>query len=239
MIIDSHTHVQRTSGFWDSPPDRIIQLMDEAGIDMSVIMTYSDDPDLLPYIYESVQKFSGRLIGYARLDPGMGKDAQKILKKAVKKWGMKGLKLHPVGNHVHPAHPVSIELIRIASELGIPTLFHCGDEELTLPLQIASAASKIPEATIIMGHMGGYFHTEDAILAAEKFENVFLETSAMPYPEVIHDAVKRIGAKRVLFASDGPGCPPDLELLKIRRAKLADRDEEMILSGNIRRILGI
>jgi uncharacterized protein len=118
-------------------------------------------------------------------------------------------------------------------------LFPSGDEEFSLPLQIASAAEKVPDAKIIMGHMGGYFHTGDAILSAEKFENVYLETSAMPYPAVIKEAVNKIGARRILFASDGPGCPPDLELRKIRLAELGAAEEKLILSENIKSILGL
>ncbi len=239
MIIDSHTHVQRTSGFWDSPPERIISLMDKAGIDMSVIMTYSDSPSLVEYIHECVVKYPARLIGYARLDPSGGDEVCRVLENAITKLGLKGLKLHPVGNLVHPSADSSLQLIRTAARLGAPTLFHCGDEEFTLPMQIASAAEKCPEATIIMGHMGGYFHVEDAILAAEKFPNIILETSAMPYPEKIAEAVSRIGAERVLFASDGPGCPPDLELKKVKMAGLSTEDEEKVIGANIKKILGL
>jgi uncharacterized protein len=237
MIIDSHTHVQRVSGFWDSPPERIISLMNEAGIDKSVIMTYSDNPELVEYIRDSVNAYPDRLIGYARLNPAEGFSSVKLLNKAVKKWGLKGLKLHPAGNMVHPAHDLSIKLIREAADLGVPVLFHSGDEEFTLPMQIASAAEKVPEAKFILGHMGGYFHTEDAILAAEKFDNIYLETSAMPYPEVITDAVRRIGAERVLFASDGPGCPPDLELKKVKIAKLKPSEENLVFYENIKNLL--
>jgi uncharacterized protein len=239
MIIDSHTHVQRVSGFWDSPPERIISLMDDAGIDKSVIMPYSDNPELVEYTRDAVNAYPERLIGYARLNPAEGSSSVKLLKKAVKKWGLKGLKLHPVGNMIHPAHELSIELIRTAADLGVPILFHSGDEEFTLPMQIASAAEKVPGAKIIMGHMGGYFHTEDAILAAEKYDNIYLETSAMPYPEVIRKAVSLIGAGRILFASDGPGCPPDLELKKVSIAQLKPDEEKLILSENIRNILGL
>ncbi len=239
MIIDSHTHVQRTSGFWDSPPERIISLMDKAGIEKAVIMTYSDSPALVDFIYESVNKFPDRLIGYTRLDPSAGEESCRVLEHSVKHLGMKGLKLHPVGNLVHPSADVSVNLIQTAANLGIPTLFHCGDEEFTLPLQVAAAAGKCPDARIILGHMGGYFHVEDAILAAEKYDNIFLETSAMPYPDKIREAVERIGAERILFASDGPGCPPDLELTKVRMAGLSSREEKLILSDNIVRLLKI
>lgn len=236
MIIDSHVHVQRVSGFWDSPPERIIRLMDDAGIDMAVIMPYSDSPSLVEYMKECVDRYPDRLMAYARLDPSY-EGASRLLEKSVKEMGVKGLKLHPVGNLVHPAHPASIELIKTAARLGVPTLFHCGDEDLTLPLQIAAAADEVPTAKIILGHMGGYFHTEDAILAAEKHENIYLESSAMPYPRRVKDAVDRIGGGRVLFASDGPGCPPDLELKKIETSGISNKDMDLVLSGNIRKIL--
>jgi len=61
----------------------------------------------------------------------------------------------------------------------------------------------------------------------------------MPYPRMIKDAVQAIGAERVLFASDGPGCDPTLELEKLRRAKLSPADEALVLHGNIERMLGL
>lgn len=238
MIIDSHTHVQKTMDFWDSPPERILDLINEACIDMAVIMPYSDNPELILYIHQCVSRYPNNLVGYARLDPA-DPDSVDILEHSVNNLGMKGLKLHPVGNLVHPAAESSIALINKAASLGTPTLFHCGDEEFTLPFQIAEAARLCPQAVIILGHMGGYFHVEDAIRAAEKYENIYLETSAMPYPEKIKDAVDRVGANRILFASDGPGCPPDLELYKIKSAKLSDNDEKLILGVNIKQLLKI
>jgi hypothetical protein len=201
-------------------------------------MTYSDSPDLLEYIRDAVSRFPGRLIAYARLDPG-DPASREHLARAVTSWGFRGLKLHPVGNHIHPAQTDSLDLIRSAASLGVPVLFHCGDEEFTLPFQVAAAAREVPLASIILGHMGGYFHVQDAILAGERFPNLYLETSAMPYPGMVREAVNRLGADRVLFASDGPGCPPGLELSKIRLAGLDREDEEKVLSGNIKRLIGL
>jgi len=144
-----------------------------------------------------------------------------------------------VGNLVAPSNPLSVELIRLAGEMKIPTLFHCGDEEFTLPMQIREAAKQCPDSLIILGHMGGYFHVEDAILAARDCPNIYLETSAMPYPKMIKKAVDEIGADRVLFASDGPGCPPDLEVIKVKKAGLSDKDERKLFYDNISRILDL
>lgn len=238
MIIDSHTHIQELKGSsWDSPPERIIGLMDRAGIKKSIVMTYSDMPgsstELLRYVADAVNKHPGRLIGYARLNPCYGPLAEELLILSITKMGMKGLKLHPVGYGLHPGNELTIKLINRAAELNAPTLFHCGDEEYTLPLQIAEAAKKCPEATIILGHMGGYFHVQDAIRVAEKYPNIILETSAMPYPYLIKEAVRRIGAKRLLFASDGPGCDPLLEKKKVEMAGLSAEELKLVFTENI------
>jgi len=238
MIIDSHTHVDKFG--WYDPPETIIRLMDEAGIDKSVIMTYGDAPDVegsLEYTAEAVEKYPDRLIGYARMNPRRGDQAHRLFEKAIEEYGFKGLKLHPVGTLCHPAGPETIEIIRLASRYNAPVLFHCGDEELSLPLQVAQAAEECPEATIILGHMGGYFHWKDAIRVAEAYPNTVLDTSALPYPQAIAQAVERVGSARVLYASDGPGCDPRLEVHKVRLANLAPEDEEAVFHRSIEAIL--
>jgi len=108
---------------------------------------------------------------------------------------------------------------------------------MTTPLAIALAARAVPEAQIILGHMGGYFHGREAIEVAERHPNLLLETSAMPYPALIAEAVRRVGAERVLFASDGPGCNPKLEVHKVKLAGLSPAEEDLVFAGNIQRLL--
>ncbi len=241
-IIDSHTHVDEVPALgWIDPPEKLIGLLDEAGIAQAVVMTYTElpgfNPNALEYIAEAVAKYPDRLIGYARLHPWHEAEAARLLLKAVREYRMKGLKLHPVGTLAHPADASTLKLIRLAAELQVPVLFHCGDEPMTTPLAIAVAAARVPDAIIILGHMGGFFHVDEAIEVAERHPSVLLETSAMPYPGKIHEAVRRVGANRVLYASDGPGCPPRLELEKVRMAGLSDRDLALVLRGNIVRLL--
>ena len=71
----------------------------------------------------------------------------------------------------HPSGEDTIALIREAGELGVPTLFHC-DEPLTTPLAIEPAAAARPDSMVILGHMGGYFHADEAIEAAERQPNM-------------------------------------------------------------------
>ncbi|MGI8553588.1 MAG: amidohydrolase family protein [Dehalococcoidia bacterium] len=244
-IIDAHTHVDEV-GAWQDPPEVIVRLMDEAAIEQAVVMTYRDAPaiqsapdllDPIEYTRRAVERYPERLIGFARINPRAGDEADRLLRLAVLEYGMKGLKLHPVAYRALPDGPDTLRLLRLAGDLGVPALFHCGDEEFTLPLQIELAAALCPQTVIILGHMGGYFHVQDAIAAAERQSNIILETSAMPYPWRIAEAVQRIGAERVLYASDGPGCDPSLEVAKVRRAGLRDADLELVFHGTIERLL--
>jgi predicted TIM-barrel fold metal-dependent hydrolase len=66
-----------------------------------------------------------------------------------------------------------------------------------------------------------------------------LETSAMPDPWKIAEAVERVGAERVLYASDGPGCNPRLEVEKVRMLGLPKDEERQVLGDNAARLLGV
>jgi predicted TIM-barrel fold metal-dependent hydrolase len=241
VIVDSHAHVDEVPALgWMDPAASLVGLMDQAGIDRAVVMTYTDlpavNPNALEYLADQIGLFPSRLIGYVRVHPWYPQ-ALDLLERAFGEFNMRGVKLHPVGNLSHPAADVTLRVIRRAAEHHAPVLFHCGDEALTTPLQIALAAEAVPEATIILGHMGGYFHVDEAIEVAARFPNLYLETSAMPYPHMIRRAIDVVGANRVLFASDGPGCLPSLELHKVRLAGLSPAEEERVLSGNILELL--
>ncbi len=242
MIIDAHAHVDEAVALgWIDPPETLIALMDEAGIDQAVVMTYTELPGINPaaldYLAAQVARYPDRLISFVRLHPWYADEARELLDRAIRIHRMKGLKLHPVGNLSHSGSEATLRLIRQAAQYHAPVLFHCGDEPLTTPLQIAQAAANVPEANIILGHMGGYFHVEEAIEAAARFPNLFLETSAMPYPAMIRRAIDVVGPERVLFATDGPGCWPRLELRKVALAGLSAAEQELVLHGNIARLL--
>jgi len=241
MIVDSHAHVDEVPALgWMDPASSLVALMDDAGVDQAIVMTYTElptvNPHALDYLAEQIGHYPGRLIGYVRVHPWYP-EALDLLERAFNEFNMKGVKLHPVGNLSHPGSEVTLRVIRRAAEHRAPVLFHCGDEALTTPLQIAVAAEAVPRATIILGHMGGYFHVDEAIEVATRYPNVYLETSAVPYPAQIRRAIDVIGAERVLFASDGPGCLPKLEVHKVRLAGLSSSEEERVFSSNILELL--
>ena len=241
MIVDTHLHIDAIPALgWNLEAAECVRRLDEAGIDRGVVMTIVDapevNPDAIDLIADACRAYPGRLDAFARIHPWYGDESLALLERAFE-LGFKGLKLHPVSSLAHPASEETLRLIRLAAEHGAPTLFHCGDEPMATPFAIALAAASCPDATIILGHMGGYFHVEDALAVAEEHENVVLETSAMPYPARIREAVERIGASRVLYASDGPACSPRIEVEKVRLAGLDPDDERLVFADNALRIL--
>ncbi|HKN96805.1 MAG TPA: amidohydrolase family protein [Pseudonocardiaceae bacterium] len=243
-VIDMHMHIDDVPALgWELSPQTCVRSMDEAGVDSAVVMTIADlpgpNPRAMEMIAESCEEFAGRLYGFVRLNPNAQDAAGRLLQRAVTKFGFRGLKLHPVSTLAHPGAAPTIALIRRAGELGVPTLFHCGDEPLTTPTSIAPAAAACPDSTIILGHMGGYFHVDEAIDVAERYGNIVLETSAMPYPDKIREAVARIGADRVIFGSDGPVSSPALERQKVTIAGLTSEQADLVLGGNAMRLLGV
>ncbi len=241
MIVDAHLHIDDLPALgWKLEAAECIRRMDEAGIDRGVVMTIVDAPEVNPsaleFVAEACAAYPGRLNAFARIHPWYGDDSLMLLERAFS-LGFKGLKLHPVSTLAHPAAEDTLRLIQAAAAHGAPTLFHCGDEPLATPYAVARAAVACPDATIILGHMGGYFHVDEAIEVATEYTNILLETSAMPYPAKIREAVERVGPERVLYASDGPACSPRIEVEKVRLAGLTPEAEELVFAHNALRIL--
>ena len=69
-----------------------------------------------------------------------------------------------------------------------------------------------------------------------RLPNLFADTSGVRYFDVLADAVRRAGAGKVLFGTDGPFLHPGVELAKIRALHLAPDDAAAVLGGNILRL---
>ena len=241
MIIDAHAHADEYKLFgWMDPPELVISLMDRAGIDISVITTYAEAPgnrSAVDNLVRYVDMYPDRLIGFVRMDPKGADEAVRVFEHTIKNYPrIKGMKLHPISNLIKPYSPFCTNLLRKAAELDVPVFMHCCDKPLAQPLQIAKAAELCPETTIIC-HMGGFFRGDEIIRVAEKHNNIYLDTSSVPYPRIILQALAAIGPERIVFASDNPAGDPVSDLAKIRNLQLPPSVEEQILYQNIARLL--
>ena len=120
------------------------------------------------------------------------------------------------------------------------------------PANFAKILDRFPQLTLILAHLGSAWWDERVELAI-KYPNVYFDTSQgflspdqIPYNPhrglAEEDAVRiirKIGVERVMFGSDGPAHDRLPQLEQILRLPLDDREKQLILSGNVKRILHI
>jgi len=162
--------------------------------------------------------------------------------------------------------PKSVKpLMDVVTEFDIPMLFHTGWSALQTSAQLSYRAawrgaeefgifaSTYPEAKLVIGHIGGRYDFLDGyemLRVAFTFDNVFVETSKST-ARVITEAVRGLGAERVIFGSDwnrpqmkayGPKHFREVyqhwyNLNQIALADITEDERDMILYKNAQRLL--
>jgi predicted TIM-barrel fold metal-dependent hydrolase len=233
VIIDVELYLNAKS----SNAEQLMTLEKEAGIDLAVLMP---EPTMRPdnaSMHTAVKNLT-LFLPCACVNPNYGKDAVDEFETSIKEWGFRGLKLMPPKHGYRIVDQIVYPLLEKARELKVPVSVHSSQEQCH-PCDIGFMALEFPEVTFIMDHMGYRYFVRQAILAAKHAPNLYLATTAVPEPEFIKNAVKALGPERVLFGSNGPGMPPDLQLEVIHRSKLGAEAEALVLGGNAVRLYGV
>ncbi len=176
--------------------------------------------------------------GCAWINPQFGEEAVRELEVAVKEWGFRALKLMPTHHAFRAVSKVPYPLMRKAEELSIPVTIHSGTF-FGYPLEVAELAAAFPKVPVIMDHMGYRYYVAEAIAGARRVKNLYLATTAVMEPHWIRQAVKEIGADRVMYGSNAPHVWPSTQLLVVRQAELSEGDEKKVLYENSARLFHI
>ncbi len=166
--------------------------------------------------------------------------------------GAVALKIHPPSDGEGPDSDRYRTLLRVAAELGLPVILHTGCIHTRLlykdPLQgeaqrYAPWFKEFKNTRFVLAHMN--FHEPHVALdLVEDHDNVFVETSWQP-AEVIGEAVRRVGAERVLFGTDWPfvGDNLDVGLRRIRTCidagTMTEEQSELVLGKNAARVFNL
>jgi predicted TIM-barrel fold metal-dependent hydrolase len=213
--------------------DELVKIFDDAGITAAMTLLSGADAADNGTVWEATKKYPARIFGMCLVNARRGQAAVEEFRMTVKEWGFKGLK--------HGAD--SDDLVRAAADMEVPVTIHTGGESWnpqtkTFYANISAMAKTYPNLPIIMEHMG-YRHAVDlAIEVARRHPNVYLGTTipAASEPYLVRKAVQEAGAEKVVFGSNAPFALADLGVEGVRRLKLAKADEELVFSGNFRRI---
>lgn len=280
MIVDCHTHV------WESPAHLSGRFIADARavagegyrniavdldkhweamqpVDRAIVLGFRARHVgvLVPneYVAAYVRRHPEKLIGFCSVDP-TDPDAVMQLRYAVKDLGLRGLKMGPIYQNVHPSDPRFRTVLREAGQLEIPVLLHqgttfCSDVTLEVanPILLEPLALEFPRLRMVIAHLGHPWINETLVMI-RKHRNLYSDISALHYrPWQFYNALvtaMEYGVlDKLLFGSDYPFSTPAATLEDLRNVngiadgtalpKLPlDRLEELIQRLTLR-LLGI
>ena len=225
--------------------DGVLRTMDEAGIDFSVVFPGGLPPDPRSINAELLAALKGeaRLLPGCLINPTLGPLAVDELRRCVDA-GARSMKLMAAAHGYRLDGPAPDAVMAAAAELGLPVTIHSGSEVSGCsPAFIGALASRHPEATIIMDHMGYREWLGLAVDAASANPRIYLGTTLIAAAEPI--SIKRIiqegrvGAGRIVFGSNAPSGAAVNGVRGIRGLGLDAGDEAAVLGGNLAMIYGV
>ena len=211
--------------FEDPKGDVLIQEMNECGIDVTQIMpldlglAWGEPPTSIEEkdrtIAQIARNHAPKIQAYCGIDPRRPNGIW-LFEKAVKEWGMKGLKLHP-GAGFYPNDRIVYPFYEKAVELGVPVLLHTGAtippfrNKFCDPTYLDDVTLDFPDLTIIAAHVAFGCWQELSFMMSRKM-NLLADISGWQtiardyhlFCRYFRDMISIGGSENFLFATDGP-----------------------------------
>lgn len=239
MIIDCHCHAgvgDGLTGPWDTRASigEYLQRARRVGIDRTVLFAAftSDYESANREVAAIVARHPERLYGFAFVHAARDRGrVGALVASAVRELGMRGVKVHR-----HDAR-ITREVCEAARAHRVPVLYDIAGEVSVLEL----LAEEYPDVDFIIPHLGSFaddWAAQRALIdPVSRHPNLYTDTSGVKRFDVLAQCVRRAGAHKVLFGSDGPWLHPAVELAKIDALDLSPADRAKVLGGNFLRLI--
>jgi predicted TIM-barrel fold metal-dependent hydrolase len=279
-MIDFHTHPVLIREFVDKYPNyermarRVFDIgnnfqpletfflqMDAAGIERAVLLPIDCRRARKDAVSSNEQvaelcRLSKRFVGFASVDP-LKKGAPRELESAVKKLGLKGLKLDPALQDFRVNHRKVYPIYEAAAGLGIPLLIHTGMSwapgtplERGYPLHLEEPIHQFPKLNFVLAHFGWPWVWEATAMAL-KYPNVYLDTSCLYYDspkeffqfvfskQIPTTVIERSLRNKIVFGSNYPRVEIKNMVHALKTLALTEGCLNRILRENAERLLGL
>jgi uncharacterized protein len=179
------------------------------------------------YVASYVGRHPEKLIGFCSVDPHDA-DAVEQLDHAVTRLGLRGLKVGPIYQNIHPQDERFLALMARAEALGVPVLIHQGTTfcsnvslELANPILLQPIALKFPKLRMLIAHMGHPWIAETLVLI-RKHPHFYSDISALYYrPWQFYNALvlaMEYGVlDKLLFGTDYPFTTPASTIAALKK----------------------
>jgi predicted TIM-barrel fold metal-dependent hydrolase len=238
LVIDAHCHTNLGGvfvrpGSVDRSLARYAKRANEAGIDRTILMA----PPIGQYrqanreVGAIVAAEPERYLGFLFVNPTRDCGRIDAMVDEASDWGARGIKVHWLDG------PITREVAEVAESRSLPVLY---DPRGNIDV-VRRLATDHPDVDWIIPHLSSFEDNWRAQVALIdeliRLPNLYTDTSGVRFFDLIAHAVRRAGAHKIIFGSDGPFLHPGVELAKIHALKLPPDDEAKVLGGNISRVL--
>ena len=250
-IWDGHSHLEAIPGETaEKRMEVLIRCADRLGIERVILSQGFDSedhpgPDTLRVendrVMAAVRRFPDRAYGSAYLSPAYPDFSLRELDRCVRDGPMVAIGELEADKHCNV--PEMDAIVERAAALNAPILQHTwlnadgnGPGEST-PFDLVELAKRHPSASFICGHTGGDW--ERGIRIIRETPNICADLAGFdPTAGVVEMAVRELGPERVIYGSDVGGRSFASQLGQVLGADIPESARELILGGNLRRLLG-
>lgn len=206
-------------------------------------------------IASAAAEFADTLIPFGSVDPHQGGAAVDRARVLVQEYGVRGFKFHPSVQAFDPSDQQFYPLWDAVQELGVPALFHTGQNGIgaglpggrgiklrySNPILLDDVAADFPDLTVILAHPSVPWQAEAISMATHK-ANVFIDLSGWRpkyFPPELVRAAGGMLRHKVLFGTDYPLITPERWLADFEELPIGAEHHEQILKLTTARILGL
>lgn len=208
---------------------------------------------------EEIADVAGRhndvLIPFGSVDPHQGQGAVDRARLLVEHHGVRGFKFHPSLQAFAPDDPAFAPLWGAIEALGVPALFHTGQNGIgaglpggrgiklrySNPLLLDDVAADFPALTVILAHPSVPWQAEAISMATHK-SNVYIDLSGWRPKYFPAELVRAAGGQlreKVMFGSDYPLITPERWMSDFAGLGIDEALHPAILKSTAARILGL
>lgn len=239
MIVDCHCHAGKGDGLtgpWDTDAslDKYLPRAARAGIDRTVLLAafHSDYSVANQEVARIVATRPDRFYGFAFVNAERDRGRVfTMVKTAVEEYGFRGIKIHRHDGRI------TREVCEVARAFSLPVLYDVMGEVAVVEL----LATEYPDVSFIIPHLSSFADDWRSQLSLidhlVRHPNIYTDTSGVRRFDLLEQAVKRAGARKILFGTDGPWLHPAVELSKVRALNLTAADERLVLGENLLRLI--
>lgn len=216
-LYDIHSHLGKTSSGEENSAERIVQELGSFGITKVGISSLSgtDTRQQNDLVYAAMEQFPGVVMGYAFINP-KAPEAYDEIDRCLGDYRMNGVKFHPWKHGYYSDNCPQIDGVLSAIErYGVHIQVHVGTSPLCTPFPWIEYAKAHPKLRVLFTHMGCREFGYSTIEAVRDVPNIWLETSCQMEYRNLKKAAAELDSKRIVFGTDWPYKPTNVEIEKL------------------------